>query len=133
MRMIDHAYHRKEVELVAVETGIKKIDANTNLITCRMCGKSQTWTGLLENYRYRYFTYYRNKKGKLQRANAYCCGWSCYVKGLLKEALQKEKLSDQDVLLLMRYHKPVPWERVSATAWEYLPARDVLEREMGTI
>lgn len=109
--------------------GIKRVDAWSYEIDCIECGKHQLWVGMLENYKYRLMELHRNEKGRIKHVMAYTCSWTCYVKALIKATLNKEKLDDQDVLLLMRYKKPVPWDRVSRCAWTYLPSRDVLEKE----
>ena len=125
--MIGCAYHQLgEVERVA-GTGLRKIYENTYIINCKVCGKSQCWQGRIENYRYTLRTYYKRPSGSHGFRKAYCCSWSCYIKALLKSTAEKQVLEAQDVILLLRYKKEVPWDRVAKVAWEQLPSREDLE------
>lgn len=108
-------------------TGLKVVAVNTYMITCKVCGKKICWYGKLENYRYVLRAWYKTERGNHNYRKAYCCSWSCYIKALLKNTAEKEVLVAQDVLLLLRYHKEVPWDRVAKCAWTELPAREDLE------
>ena len=110
-------------------TGAKRIAENTYLITCKICGKKEAWYGRLEKYRYTLKQYHRTTAGNHNKKKAYCCSWSCYIKGLLESTAEKQVLEAQDVLLLLRFRKSVEWERVSDMAWKQLPSREYLEDE----
>lgn len=108
-------------------TGLRPIAVNTYMIDCKVCGKSVCWYGKLENYKYVLRNYYKRPSGTHGFRKAYCCGWSCYIKALLESTAEKQVLEAQDVILLLRYQKEVPWERVAKFAWRELPPREELE------
>lgn len=96
------------------DMGIEAIGRNGYRFHCYICKKEREFFGEVGSYRYRVY----DNRARLQR---YCCSWSCYIKGLLKTTAAKKVLSDQDVLLLLRYGKEVPWERVGTTGIRALP------------
>lgn len=96
------------------DMGIKAIGDNKYRFQCYVCKKQREFFGEVKAYPYQI----HDARAKMYR---YCCSWSCYIKALLQITADKKILSDQDVLLLQRYQKPVPWERVGRTGIFALP------------
>ena len=108
-------------------TGLRKVFENTYIIECKVCGKKFCWHGIIENYRYVLRQWLRTERGKYSHRKAYCCSWTCYIKALLQSTAEKPILEAQDVILLLRYKKEVPWDRVAKSAWWQLPDKKDLE------
>lgn len=96
-------------------------------MTCVECGKEWVHYGALGEYKYRFLYSYINSKNNHECRKCYACSWSCYTKAMLESASNKKILSAQDVLLLIRYHREVPWDRVAKAAYEQLPSKKALE------
>lgn len=123
--MIGCAYQR-EVELV---TRLKRVDKFWSLMTCAECGKERLLKERDRDIRYSYNEPRLNSKGRIiGYRKRYCCSWTCYIRSLLKVTENKMVLDAEDVLLLLRYQKEVPWERVSYDAWRSLPEKEQLIR-----
>lgn len=112
---------------MAGETRVKVLAQNTYRITCMICKTEHIFYGQLYEYKYKLSFYYVNKNGHHEVRKGYACSWSCYIKGLLESTANKKSLDDNDVLLLLKYKRPVPWDRISQAAIRSLPSRQALE------
>ena len=71
-------------------TGLRKLGEHTYIIDCKVCGKSEAWYGDINKYRYILKAAYRSPRGNWNYRKAYCCSWTCYIKGLLKSTAEKQ-------------------------------------------
>lgn len=106
------------------DLGIVAIGGNTFKYKCFICNEERIRHGDLTTYRW---LIWDRRAGK----HRICCCWSCYIKALLKLTAEKKSLNDQDVLLLLRYNREVPWERVTSTALQSLPINLIPEHLRG--
>lgn len=109
--------------------GCRMIMEKCYRITCSRCNKDVIFHGSIDDYKYKLRRFRKTARGNNSFRLEYCCSWTCYVRHLIESTLAKPVLDAQDVILLLRYRREVPWDKVAKEVWNEMPSREALESE----